>query len=88
MYENPRQQIVDINTITWHNLHFILEYYATEVLSTIDKIIVEGEKELPESRSRNEILLQTKKEVISTVKTLKAIHTVLEHHKFITGENQ
>ena len=79
-------QIKDITTVTWHNLHFILEYYTNEILTTIEKIIVEGEKNLcqdDETFSNKKILLDTKEEVISTVKTLKAMHTVIEHHRRI-----
>ena len=73
-------QIKDLQTITWHNLHFILEHYSTEVLGMLESIIKDGETR------KGEILFakQTKQEVISTVKTLKAIHTVLEHHRYIT----
>ena len=79
-------QIKDLQTITWHNLHFILEHYSTEVLGTLENIIEDGETH------RGEIVMakQTKQEIISTVKTLKAIHTVLTHHRYIThqGENK
>ena len=79
-------QIKDLQTITWHNLHFILEHYSTEVLGTLENIIADGETH------RGEIVMakQTKQEIISTVKTLKAIHTVLTHHRYIThqGENK
>ncbi len=79
-------QIKDLQTITWHNLHFILEHYSTEVLGTLESIIADGEIR------KGEILFakQTKQEIISTVKTLKAIHTVLTHHRYIThqGENK
>ena len=75
------KQIQDINTISWHNLHFILEYYTTEVLSAIEKIIQDGE-----AGSKEEVsLLETKSEVIVTVKTLKAMHTVINHHRAITN---
>ena len=78
-------QIKDITTVTWHNLHFILEHYSMEALSILEKIIQEGEEnhqELPTAK-------ETKREVISIVKTLKAIHTVLTHHRYITaGEKQ
>ncbi|MEA3455069.1 MAG: hypothetical protein U9R26_01050 [Campylobacterota bacterium] len=75
------KQIQDINTITWHNLHFILEHYTTEVLSAIEKIIQDGESGI-EAESK---LLDTKSEVIATVKTLKAMHTVIKHHRAITN---
>ena len=77
-------QIKDLQTITWHNLHFILEHYSTEVLGTLESIIADGEIR------RGEVLMakQTKQEIISTVKTLKAIHTVLTHHRFITQKGK
>ena len=37
-------QIKDITTVTWHNLHFILEYYTNEILSIVNEIIIEGER--------------------------------------------
>jgi len=75
------KQIQDINTITWHNLHFILEHYTTEVLSAIEKIIQDGESDIEAETT----LLETKSEVIATVKTLKAMHTVINHHRAISN---
>ncbi len=73
-------QIKDITTITWHNLHFILEHYTTEILSQVGKVITEQE-----ANSKNKCTLQEmRSEVIATVKTLKAMHTVIEHHRTIT----
>jgi len=77
-------QIKDITTITWHNLHFILEYYSTEILSEIGKVIEEQETHIKSRRT----LLEMKSEVIATVKTLKAMHTVIEHHRTITASTQ
>ena len=77
-------QIKDITTITWHNLHFILEYYSTEILSQVGKIITEQEANSNDRRT----LLEMKSEVIATVKTLKAMHTVIEHHRAITASTQ
>jgi hypothetical protein len=77
-------QIKDITTITWHNLHFILEYYSTEILSQVGKIITEQEANSNDRRT----LLEMKSEVIATVKTLKAMHTVIEHHRTITASTQ
>ena len=74
-------QIKDITTITWHNLHFILEHYTTEILSQVGKIITEQEANSNDSRT----LFEMKSEVIATVKTLKAMHTVIEHHHAITA---
>ncbi len=79
MYKN---QIKDINTITWHNLHFILENYTNEILSTVEEIIVEGES--GDRKSDRHTLLEIKSEVIATVKTLKAMHTVLTLHRMLT----
>ncbi len=73
-------QIKDITTITWHNLHFILEHYTTEILSQVGKVITEQEANSNDKRT----LLEIKSEVIATVKTLKAIHTIIEHHRTIT----
>ena len=77
-------QIKDITTITWHNLHFILEYYSTEILSQVGKIITKQEANSNDRRT----LLEMKSEVIATVKTLKAMHTVIEHHRAITASTQ
>ena len=74
-------QIKDINTITWHNLHFILEYYSNEILSIVSEIIIEGESKVRNEERQN--LLEIKSEVIATVKTLKAMHTVIEHYRTI-----
>ena len=79
------KQIKDINTITWHNLHFILEYYTGEVLSLLDQIIQEGEGDRPKTLTRA-TAKETKAEVIATVKTLKAMHTVINHHRTIRSE--
>ena len=84
MYPSPQKQIIDINTITWHNLHFILEYYTGEILTLLDQIIQEGEGDRPK-RLTKATGKETKAEVISTVKTLKAMHTVIEHHRAINN---
>ena len=76
-------KIKDINTITWHNLHFLLEHYSREILSIVEGVILEGE-----AKSKNEdiqTLTDIKYEVIATVKTLKAMHTVVTHHWDITS---
>ncbi len=77
-------QIKDINTITWHNMHFILEHYTNEILSIVGEIIVEGESKAKDEERQN--LLEIKSEVIATVKTLKAMHTVISHHRNITAQ--
>ncbi len=74
-------KIKDITTITWHNLHFLLEYYSTEVLSTVEAIILEGESKT--GIKDIQTLTEIKTEVIATVKTLKAMHTVVEHYRSI-----
>ena len=76
-------QIKDITTITWHNLHFILEYYTNEILTIVSEIIIEGESK--EDNEDRQTLLEMKSEVIATVKTLKAMHTVVNHHRAITA---
>ena len=73
-------QIKNINTITWHNLHFLLEHYSTEILSLVGSIITEQENAVDDERTLKEM----KTEVIATVKTLKAMHTVIEHYRVIT----
>ena len=66
-------KIKDTTTITWHNLHFLLEYYSTEILSAVEAVILEGEKKTGITEDKNEIQILTdiKTEVIATVKTLK-----------------
>jgi len=76
--------IKDVTTITWHNLHFILEYYTAEILSQVGKVITEQETNSNDKRT----LLEMKSEVIATVKTLKEMHTVIEHHRAITASTQ
>ena len=75
--------IKDATTITWHNLHFLLEYYTTEILSSVNAIITEGEAETGDKEIQT--LTEMKNEVIATVKTLKAMHTVVTHHRNITS---
>ena len=69
--------IKDVTTITWHNLHFLLEYYTTEILSSVESVTVESKERDKAS------LVEIKSEVIATVKTLKAMHTVVEHYRSI-----
>ena len=76
-------KIKDITTITWHNLHFLLEYYSTEILSIVEAVILEGENK--SNREDIQTLREIKTEVIATVKTLKAMHTVVNHHRNITS---
>lgn len=71
-------QIKDTNTITWHNLHFLLEHHCNETLSTIEKIIVEQKYD-----DNKQSLQDFKKEVIATIKTIRAMETVVKHHRFI-----
>ena len=91
MYPSPQKQIIDINTITWHNLHFILEHYTGEILTILEEIIVQGENQKDNDdktvdiTANTKVLLETKAEVISTIKTLKAMHTVIEHHRAISN---
>ena len=73
-------QIKDITTATWHNLHFLIEHYSTEILSLVGRIITEQENAVDDERTLKEM----KTEVIATVKTLKAMHTVVEHYRAIT----
>ena len=72
-------QIKDTTTITWHNLHFLLEHYTTEILSQVGRVITEREAYIDDERT----LIEMKAEVIATVKTLKAMHTVIEHYRTI-----
>ena len=76
-------RIKDVTTITWHNLHFLLEYYSTEILSIVEAVILEGENK--SNREDIQTLREIKTEVIATVKTLKAMHTVVNHHRNITS---
>ena len=69
-------KIKDTTTITWHNLHFLLEYYCQDTLSTIEKIIVDQEYD-----DDRQSLQDFKKEIISTIKTIKGIKTVVNHHR-------
>ena len=71
-------QLKDTNTITWHNLHFLLEHHCNETLSIVEKIIVEQQYD----GSREE-MHDFKQEVIATIKTLKAMETVVRHHRFL-----
>ncbi len=84
MYKN---QIKDINTITWHNLHFILEHYSNEILSIVTEIIEDGENRDTHKRDE-QTLLSIKSEVITTVKTLKAMHTVVNHHRMLKTQHK
>jgi len=83
-------KIKETTTITWHNLHFLLEYYSTEILSIVEAVINEGEKRTgsTEEKSEIEMLTDIKAEVIATVKRLKAMHTVVEHYRNITKETK
>ena len=84
-------KIKDITTITWHNLHFLLEYYSTEILSTVEAIILEGEKKASGDTAKGkdiQTLQEIKTEVIATVKTLRAMHTVVEHYRTITSQKE
>ena len=74
-------QIKDTTTITWHNLHFLLEHYTEEILSQVNRVITEREAYIDDERT----LIEIKNEVIATVKTLKAIHTVIEHYRVVTA---
>ncbi len=71
------KQLKDTNTITWHNLHFLLEHHCKETLSTIENIIVDQRYE-----SDHRSLEEFKQEVIATVKTIQAMETVVKHHRF------
>jgi len=73
------KQLKETNTITWHNLHFLLEHHCNETLTTIEKIIVEQEAYSTDKRSMQEF----KTEVMATIKTIKAIETVVNHHRII-----
>ena len=72
-------QLKDTNTITWHNLHFLLEHHCNETLTTIEKIIIEQEAFSNDRKSLQEF----KSEVMSTIKTIKAMESVIKHHRFI-----
>ena len=71
-------QLKDTNTITWHNLHFLLEHHCNETLSTIEKIIVEQEYD-----EDKQSLQDFKKEIIGTIKTIEGIKTVVNHHRLV-----
>ena len=71
-------QLKDTNTITWHNLHFLLEHHCEETLSTIEHIIIDQKYE-----NDHKSLEEFKQEVIATVKTIRAMETVVKHHRFI-----
>ena len=71
-------QIKDTTTITWHNLHFLLEHHCNETLSIVEKIIVEQQYDGSKEEMRD-----FKQEVIATIKTLKAMETVVRHHRFL-----
>ena len=68
-------QIKDITTVTWHNLHFLLERHCNETLSTIEKIIVDQKYE-----NNKKSLQDFKNEIIGTIKTIEGIKTVVNHH--------
>ena len=74
-------QIKDTTIITWHNLHFLLEHYTNEILAIVSKTLAEQKHPKEDTRT----LAEMKSEVIATVKTLKAMHTVIEHHRTITS---
>ena len=74
-------QIKDATTMTWHNLHFLLEHYTSEILAIVSKTLAEQKQSKEDTRT----LTEMKAEVIATVKTLKAMHTVIEHHRTITA---
>jgi len=79
--------IKDATTITWHNLHFLLEHYTSEVLSAVEAVIEERERRIPGVNTldnKTQALQALRDEVVATVKTLKAIHTVVTHHRNIT----
>ena len=80
-------RIKDATTITWHNLHFLLEHYTTEVLSAVEAVIDEGEQRITGVNTldnKTQALQELRTEVVATVKTLKAIHTVVTHHRAMT----
>ncbi len=70
-------KLKEINTVTWHNLHFLLEHHCNETLSTIEKIMAERETCSSDEASLHDY----KKEVIATIKTIQAIGTVVNHNR-------
>ncbi len=81
-----QKQIKDLNTVTWHNLHFILEHYANETLTVLEQIIAQAESGDMEVCIDPKTALEIKSEVVATVNTLKAMHTVANHHRNCTSK--
>ena len=69
-----QQQLTEINTITLHNMNFLLESYTSEILNAIDTHI------LSQTNTNTDLLANIHNEVSSIIQTLQGVETIIQQH--------
>jgi len=72
-----QEQLKEINNSTLHNMSFLLESYSNEVLEAIDK------QNATQAGKQDDVLNTIRREVLSVIRTLQGIETVINHNTYI-----
>ena len=72
-----QKQLKEINNSTLHNMRFLLESYSNEVLEALDQ------QATKETEVNDDLLTTIRREVLSVIRTLQGIETVINHHTYI-----